>query len=43
MEGQMEDDGGMPESGGELVAETPMEDIKLFGKWNPDEVRHFAY
>merc|ERR1712013_404983 len=39
MEGQMEDDWGMPESGGELVAETPIEDIKLFGKWNPDEVQ----
>eukprot|EP00493_Phyllostaurus_siculus_P001038 UN01045 len=35
----MEDDWGMPESGGELVADTPIEDIKLFGKWNPDEVQ----
>merc|ERR1711926_73180 len=34
-----EDDWGMPESGAELAVETPIEDIKLFGKWNPDEVQ----
>merc|ERR1711972_183379 len=36
---KMEDDWGMPESGAELAVETPIEDIKLFGKWNPDEVQ----
>merc|ERR1712096_380047 len=35
-----EDDWGMPEAGGELVADTAtIEDIKLFGKWNPDDVQ----
>merc|ERR1712236_100903 len=30
----------MPDEGGvELVDNTPIEDIKLFGKWNPDEVQ----
>merc|ERR1711948_35834 len=32
--------GGMPEGGGQqLVDNTTIEDIKLFGKWNPDEVQ----
>merc|ERR1712183_836720 len=36
----MEEDWGMPDEGGaELVDSTPIEDIKLFGKWNPDEVQ----
>merc|ERR1712096_506890 len=35
-----EDDWGMPEASGELVADTTtIEDIRLFGKWNPDEVQ----
>ena len=35
----MEDDWGMPDSGAEVVDTTTIEDIKLFGKWNPDEVQ----
>merc|ERR1711872_840512 len=37
----MEEDWGMPEESGAEVADTTtvIEDIKLFGKWNPDEVQ----
>merc|ERR1711928_23431 len=37
---KMEEDWGMPESGAEVAdTTTVIEDIKLFGKWNPDEVQ----
>merc|ERR1712002_912369 len=38
---KMEDDWGMPDTEGEMGGATVIEvqDIKLFGKWNPDEVQ----
>merc|ERR1711928_108783 len=41
LESKMEEDWGMPEESGAEVADTTtvIEDIKLFGKWNPDEVQ----